>query len=192
MLRRDSTNHQRLIGHRGACAHAPEHTLESYALALQCGADAVEQDLHLTKDGAVVCLHDFTLERTTDAKDIFTTRGRDVVEDGQVVRRWFVHDFTLAELKRLDAGSWFRADFAGSRIPTFQEVIDSVVPKGTLCTELKDPERYERLGLDLLSAVTALLHRNGLDRPHSGQSPVILQSFHEPSIDGATGIGWTK
>jgi glycerophosphoryl diester phosphodiesterase len=182
MLRRESTNRQRLIGHRGACAYAPEHTLESYALAVQLGADAVEQDLHLTKDGVVVCLHDFTLERTTDTAHIFPTRAREVVEDGRVVRRWFVHDFSVAEIKQVDAGSWFGEEFVGARIPTFQEVIDSLVPNATLCTELKDPERYERLGLDLVSAVAALLRANDLDRPRSGESPVILQSFHEPTV----------
>src|SRR2546423_3386481 len=63
-----------LIAHRGASAYAPEHTLESYQLALKQGADFVEQDLQITRDGVLVCLHDLTLERTTNVKDLFPSR----------------------------------------------------------------------------------------------------------------------
>jgi glycerophosphoryl diester phosphodiesterase len=177
-----------LIGHRGASAYAPEHTLQSYELALQQGADTVEQDLHVTADGVLVCLHDRTLERTTDVRRVFPERGQDVLVDGRLTRHWFVHDFTLDEIKQLDAGTWFGAEFAGSRIPTFQEVIDGVGDRGTHCTELKDPEIYETFGVDLLSLFATTLRDNELDRPRSGRLPVTMQTFHEPTVRRSAAI----
>ena len=97
-----------LVAHRGASGYAPEHTIAAYTLALEQGADYVEQDLTLTSDGVLVCLHDDTLERTTDVEARFPDRA--VVENGpggQPAKRWYANDFTLAELKTLDAGSWF-------------------------------------------------------------------------------------
>ncbi len=177
-----------VIGHRGASAYAPEHTLHSYELALQQGADAVEQDLHVTKDGELVCLHDITLERTTDVRDVFPKRGREVLRGGQVTRQWFVYDFTLDEIKQLDAGSWFGARFAGSRILTFQEIVDRVGRRGTLCIELKDPEIYETIGVDLLSLFETALSRSGLDRPRPGMAPLTVQCFHEPTVRRAAAM----
>src|SRR5499425_2148636 len=107
-----------LIAHRGASAYAPEHTIEAYRLAIEQGADFVEQDLQITKDGALVCLHDLTLERTTDVEEVFPVRFRvDVSEDQSPggasaiapTKHWYVSDFTLGEIKQLDAGSWFDA-----------------------------------------------------------------------------------
>ena len=177
-----------VIGHRGAPAYAPEHTLPSYDLALQQRADAVEQDLHVTRDEVLVCVHDRTLERTTDVRDVFPKRGREVSGDGRVVGRWFVHDFTLDEVKQLDAGAWFGARFAGARIPTFQEVVECVAGRGALCTELKDPEVYETLGVDVLSLLATQLRRNGLDRPRSGMPALTMQSFHEPTVRRAAAL----
>lgn len=167
----------RVIGHRGAAAHAPEHTLESYELALQQGADAVEQDLHVTRDGVLVSVHDRTLDRTTNVRDLFPDR-----------HPWFVHDFTLDEVKQLDAGAWFHARFAGSRILTFQEVIDHVGARGALLPELKDPDVYETLGVDLLALFADLVRRNGLDRLRDGTVPLVMQSFHEPTMRRAGAI----
>ncbi|MBO0860587.1 MAG: hypothetical protein J2P21_19320 [Chloracidobacterium sp.] len=120
-----STSKKILIAHRGASAYAPEHTVEAYRLAIEQGADFVEQDLQVTKDSELVCLHDLTLERTTDVKEVFPDRFRaDVSEDrppgGRPVNHWYVSDFTLNEIKRLDAGSWFNAKFKGARVQTFQ------------------------------------------------------------------------
>src|SRR6266511_2751699 len=92
-----------LVAHRGASAYAPEHTFESYQLALKQGADFVEQDLQISRDGILVCLHDLTLERTTNVKDIFPTRFREEPISGAVMRHWYVSDFTLREIKQLDA-----------------------------------------------------------------------------------------
>jgi glycerophosphoryl diester phosphodiesterase len=177
-----SRRRQVLIGHRGAPAYVPEHTLESYDLALEQGADAVEQDLHVTRDGALVCLHDLGLERTTDVEAVFPDRGQLVIERGHSRRRWFVHDFTLEEIKRLDAGSWFGVRFAGARVPTFDEVIEGVAGRGVLITELKDPDVYESRGVDLLSLYGAAMRKHGLDRPAPGALPPTVQSFHEPTM----------
>src|SRR5437870_4846146 len=91
-----------LIAHRGASGYAPEHTLAAYRLAIAQGADFVEPDLQITKDGVLVCLHDATLERTTDVRRVFPDRAR-VVNDRKT---WPVVDFTMEEVQRLDAGSW--------------------------------------------------------------------------------------
>src|SRR5206468_10616798 len=129
-----------VIAHRGASAYAPEHTLASSQLAIEQGADCVESDLHLTRDGVLVCLHDRTLERTTNVREIFPERGRPWGERGAGNCAWFVHDFTLAEIRRLDAGSWFDPRFSGSRVPTFDELIELTRDRTALLLELKDPE----------------------------------------------------
>jgi glycerophosphoryl diester phosphodiesterase len=178
----DEPRRKAVIGHRGASAYAQEHTLHSYQLALDQGADAVEQDLHVTKDGVLVCLHDRTLERTTDVRYVFPERGRNVLIEERITRQWLIHDFTLDEIKQLDAGSWFSQAFAGLRIPTFQEVIDSVGNGGALCVELKDPEVYETLGVDILSLLATTLRTNGLDRPRPGILLPTVQCFHEPTV----------
>ena len=142
----------------------------------------------MTKDGVLVCLHDLTLERTTDVRDVFPDRGRGVRVDDGVARRWFVHDFTLDEIKRLDAGSWFGAQFAGLRIPTFQEVVEWVGDRGTLCVELKDPDVYETLGVDMLSLFATLLRSPAIDRRRSGMPPWTVQTFHEPTLRRAAAM----
>src|SRR5262245_573647 len=102
------------IAHRGASGYAPEHTMAAYKLAIDQGVDYVEQDLGVTKDGILVCLHDDTLERTTNVEDVFPERATSDARSNR--KRWLINDFTLAELKRLDAGSWFDPKFAGERI----------------------------------------------------------------------------
>jgi len=113
-----------VFAHRGASGERPEHTLAAYSLAIDQGADYVEPDLRCTKDGVLVCLHDATLERTTDVADRpeFAARGR---TDDKGRRRWHVTDFTLAEVKTLRTrqGTAGRSrDFDGREtIPTFGE-----------------------------------------------------------------------
>ena len=87
------------------------------------GADYVEQDLAVTKDGVLICLHDASLERTTNVEELFPDRGVSVSLEGKTRKAWVANDFTLAEIKRLDAGSWFNAKFAGERVPTFDEAV---------------------------------------------------------------------
>lgn len=169
------------IAHRGASAYAPENTMAAFDLAVRQDAGCVEHDLHATKDGALVCLHDRTLERTTNVHEVFPRRGRDVRERGKVVRHWFVHDFTLREIQQLDAGSWFQPEFAGARVPTFDDVLDWARNRVALLTELKDPDVYERLGADLSVMCDSALRRHDLTT-HASDGAVTVQSFHESTV----------
>jgi glycerophosphoryl diester phosphodiesterase len=171
---------KQLVAHRGASAYAPEHSLEAYRLAIEQGADYVEQDLAVTKDGVLVCIHDLTLERTTNVEDVFPDRFVEDKAAGAVVRRWHVHDFTLAEIKKLDAGAWFDNKFAGVRIPTFQEAIDLVRGKAGLYPELKDPGFYRARGVRPEALLREVLKKNGLAA--DPKTPVIIQSFDEETL----------
>jgi glycerophosphoryl diester phosphodiesterase len=172
------TSRKSLVAHRGASAYAPEHTLEAYQLALGQGADFVEQDLQITRDAVLVCLHDLTLERTTNVREVFPKRFRDELLSGSPARRWYVSDFSLQELKQLDAGSWFDTRFKHARIPTFQEAIDLVRGKAGLYPETKAPEVYGRRGFDMERLLLNILKKNRLDQRNSNHyTPVIIQSF---------------
>jgi len=171
---------KQLVAHRGASAYAPEHTLPAYALALEQGADFVEQDLAVTKDGVLVCIHDLTLERTTDVEEVFPDRFVEDKTAATPVRRWLVGDFTLAEIKRLDAGSWFDRKFAAMRVPTFQEAIDLVRGKAGLYPELKDPSFYRERQVSPETLLAKMLEANNLIA--DPRSPVIIQSFDETTI----------
>jgi glycerophosphoryl diester phosphodiesterase len=172
-----------LVAHRGASAYAPEHTIAAYDLALQQGADYVEQDLAVTKDGVLVCIHDLTLERTTNVEDLFPSRFVEARDGPMPGKHWLVHDFTLAEIKTLDAGSWFDPKFAGARIPTFQEAIDLVKGKAGIYPELKDPESYRQRGVDTGRLFADMLRKNGLLT--DPKTPVILQSFDDVTLKNA-------
>jgi glycerophosphoryl diester phosphodiesterase len=170
------------VAHRGASAYAPEHTLEAYRLAIEQGADYVEQDLQVTKDGVLVCLHDLTLERTTNVEEVFPDRYR-ADEKNPAAKRYYVSDFTLAEIKRLDAGAWFGEKFRGARVPTWQEAIDTVRGKAGLYPETKGPEVYGSRGFDMERLVLEQLKKNKLDRPGADRkTPVIIQSFSPESL----------
>ncbi len=171
---------KQLIAHRGASAYAPEHTLEAYKLAIAQGADFVEQDLAVTRDGVLVCIHDFTLERTTNVEEVFRERFTQEKGGATPERHWPVNDFTLAEIKQLDAGSWFGEKFAGSRIPTFQEAIDVVRGKAGLYPELKDPEFYRDRGVRPESIFADMLRKNRL--VGDSTTPVIVQSFDDTTL----------
>jgi glycerophosphoryl diester phosphodiesterase len=165
-----------VVAHRGASAYAPENTLPAFELAAQQGATFVEFDLQLTKDKQVVCLHDNSLERTTDVEQVFPDRAR-TTSGG--TRTWMLEDFTLAEVKRLDAGAWFDAKYRGTRIPTFGETIDALRGKSGLFIEVKSPERYE--GIERL--IMAALSSRGLDKPWADpRTPVVIQSFNMTSL----------
>lgn len=171
------------VAHRGASAYAPEHTVEAYRLALEQGADYVEQDLGLTRDGVLICLHDLSLERTTNVEELFPDRATTTVEQGQTRKRWYADDLTLAEVKQLDAGSWFDASFSGARVVTFQEAIDLVKNRAGIFPELKGPDRLRAKGLSLEDAVVAALEKNGLTNATvHGRPAVLLQSFEEQSL----------
>jgi len=190
MLEKDATAHlngkfmarSEIIAHRGASSSAPENTMPSFDLAVRQNAGCVEHDLHVTQDGVLVCLHDRTLERTTNVREVFPRRGQDVREGGGIVRRWFVHDFTLAEIQQLDAGSWFRPAFAGVRVPTFDDLLAWARNRVAVLTELKDPDLYLRRGVDLLTLCKATLRRHGRLAARPTDPAVTLQSFHEPTV----------
>jgi glycerophosphoryl diester phosphodiesterase len=170
------------VAHRGASAYAPEHTLAAYRLALEQGADYVEQDLAVTKDGVLICLHDPTLERTTNVEQLFPDRATTVTWEGKTERAWLANDFTLAEIKRLDAGSWFHSKFAGERIPTFDEAVALVKGKAGLFPELKTPEVYDGRRVDFEQMVADALDKHGLrGGAADGKTPIILQTFSESS-----------
>lgn len=162
------------IAHRGASAYAPEHTLAAYRLALQQGANFVEQDLAVTKDGVLICLHDDTLERTTNVEDVFPDRG--TVDPATGTRPWLAIDFTLAEIERLDAGSWFHERFAGERVPTWEEAVEAVGAAG-LYPELKSPALYRDRGIDMKRLFVESLPALKLTTRPAGS--LILQSFDE-------------
>ena len=169
-----------VVAHRGASAYAPEHTLEAYRLAMEQGADFVEQDLAVTKDGVLVCIHDLTLDRTTNVEDVFPARFSEHTSGTNPAPRWLVADFTLAEIKQLDAGSWFDSSFAAARIPTFQEAIDLVKGKAGLYPELKDPAFYRERSVSPERLLAAALEQNGLAA--DPRTPLVIQSFDEATI----------
>src|SRR5438477_9822141 len=93
-----------VIAHRGASGNAPENTMAAFKKAVALGANFIETDLQLSRDARLVAIHDATVNRTTNGQGT-------------------VHDMTLTELRRLDAGSWFGSEFAGERIPTLDEIL---------------------------------------------------------------------
>ncbi len=173
-----------LIAHRGASAYAPEHTIEAYELAIEQGADFIEPDLQITNDGVPICLHDLTLERTTNAVELFPDRGRAKAGGSDVERRWYASDFSLAEIKRLDAGSWFHERYAGCRVPTLEEAMELARGRAGIYPETKAPEVYGSLGLDMERILVEVLERHGL--AHAGPdspTPVVIQSFSDQSLE---------
>jgi glycerophosphoryl diester phosphodiesterase len=167
-----------LVAHRGASAYAPEHTLAAYQLAIEMGADYVEQDLAVTKDGVLICLHDASLERTTNVEQLFPDRVSTQTIEGKTRKAWLANDFTLAEIKTLDAGSWFDKKFAAERIPTFDEAIALIRGKAGIFPELKTPEIYAGRSVNFEKLVADALDRNGLRGAKADpKTPVILQTF---------------
>lgn len=184
-----------VIGHRGASGYRPEHTLGSYQLALDLGADVVEQDLVPTKDGHLVCRHENEIGGTTDVADHpgFASRKTTKTIDGVTVTGWFTEDFTLAELKTLRAKERIpairqRNTLYDGRwdVPTFEEVLRWADREGRrrgkrvwLHVETKHPSYFRGLGLGLEEPLAKLLRRYGRD---GRGAPVFLQSFEPSSI----------
>ncbi len=172
-----------LVAHRGASAYAPEHTMAAYQLALEQGADYLEPDLQLTRDGVLIALHDLTLNRTTDVAERFPDRYREEEVNGQVVRRWYAVDFTLDEIRSLDAGSWFDPSFAGARVVTLAELLEFAHGRAGVFPETKAPEFYGEHGLDMERALVEELARHGLLHPGGvSGTPIIIQSFSPESL----------
>lgn len=177
-----------VIAHRGAAAYAPENTIPAFLLGAEQGASFVELDLQRTRDGELIVLHDLTLDRTTDVETVFPDRGRPDPDDGSEELHWWLDDFTLAELRTLDAGTWFDPEFADTRIPTLYEVLDAVRGRTGVFIELKSPERYPGIEGEMM----AVLERHGLDTPGAdARTPLMLQSFTVPSIERLSVMGTT-
>jgi glycerophosphoryl diester phosphodiesterase len=171
------------IAHRGASWAAPEHTAAAYRLAIEQQVDFVEQDLGVTRDNQLICIHDDTLERTTNIAEVYPDRARQDPQLRTSRKSWLVNDFTLDEIRRLDAGKWFKPEFAGARILTFQEAIDLVRGKAGLYPELKSPQLYKARGIDQVALFVDVVRRNGLETPESLRTtPLIIQSFDEEAV----------
>lgn len=143
-----------VIAHRGASTIAPEHTMIAYKKAIENGADYIEIDLRMTKDGELVSIHDNTVDRTTNGQ------GN-------------VGDFTLAELKKLDAGSWFSEEFAGETIPTLDEIFAEFgnTTKYYIETRLVDKKTV------MEKYVENLIEKHDIKTEN-----IILQSWYENSL----------
>lgn len=146
-----------VFGHRGAKAYAPMNTISSFELALEQGADGIELDVRLTRDGAMVIMHDERVDATTDGA------GN-------------VRDLTLAEIQSLDAGAWFSETFRGTRIPTLDEVFEAVGKRTRINVEIK-AESIRGEGIE--AQVAQAIQRHGLANSTiiSSFNPITLRRF---------------
>ncbi|MGE8187756.1 glycerophosphodiester phosphodiesterase [Pseudomonas sp. NPDC086278] len=184
--------HPAVIAHRGASFDAPESTAAAYTLARDLGADYLEMDLQRSKDGVLFALHDNNLQRTTDVASKFPER-----KDSPA------NEFTLAELKTLDAGSWFntaypdraRPSYVGLKILTLDEIINiaqgNPLHKPGLYIETKEPKQFPGIERDLkdklqdrgwLSPAGSKLAKSDL-AVGQGKGKVVLQTFEKSSLE---------
>jgi glycerophosphoryl diester phosphodiesterase len=184
--------HPAVIAHRGASFDAPESTAAAYKLARDLGADYLEMDLQRSKDGVLFALHDNNLQRTTDVATKFPER-----KDSPA------NEFTIAELKTLDAGSWFntaypdraRPGYVGLKILTLDEIIDiaqgNPLHKPGLYIETKEPKQFPGIERDLkdklqdrgwLSPTGSKLAKSNL-AVGQGKGKVVLQTFEKSSLE---------
>jgi glycerophosphoryl diester phosphodiesterase len=174
-----------VIAHRGASGYLPEHTLEAYRLAAEMGADYIEPDLVITKDGILIARHENELSDTTDVVEKFPARKTVKTIDGRTVEGWFSEDFTLAEIKTLRAKERVavrRKDNDGKfQVPTFAEVLALAETAGRargravgVYPETKHPTYFAHLGLPLEAPLVAALKAAGRDR---AEAAVFIQSF---------------
>nr|WP_245835768.1 glycerophosphodiester phosphodiesterase [Virgibacillus ndiopensis] len=155
------------VAHRGASGYAPEHTIPSYDLGEKMKGDYIEVDLQMTKDGTLIAMHDEKVDRTTDGTG-------------------YVKDMTLAEIKQLDAGSWFneqypekaKPEYDGLKVPTLEEVIQEFGRGSRYYIETKSPEVYPGMEEELLR----VLNKYKLIGPIAPSSKVLIQSFSPESL----------
>ncbi|RFS81419.1 glycerophosphodiester phosphodiesterase [Actinomadura spongiicola] len=120
------------VAHRGASAYAPENTIAAFKLAVSQRADVIEVDVQESKDHELVLMHDTTLARTTNVEEVYPDRAP-----------WKVSEFTLAEIRKLDAGSWFGKKYRGERVPTLGQTLTVMRGRGPgLLLEIKSPALY--------------------------------------------------
>ena len=181
-----------VIGHRGACGYLPEHTLASYKKAIELGADFVEPDLVVTKDGELVARHEPNITATTDVstRPEFASRKTTRKVDGVAETGWFVTDFTLAELRTLRAkqanpvrDQSFNSQF---QIPTFREILDLAKSESArvgrtigVYPETKHPTYHVVAGLPIEPRLLKMLAEYGYTKK---DSPVIIQSFEAGNL----------
>lgn len=155
--------------HRGASAYAPENTLAAFRLGVQQRATWIESDVQLTKDGQAILMHDTGLARTTNVEQVFPDRAP-----------WKVKDFTLAEIKQLDAGSWFSPEFAGEPVPTLAEMVQVVRPSASgIIMELKSPELYPGVEQKVIDVFDSF---PGYVRSALASDRLAVQSFNWTSM----------
>jgi glycerophosphoryl diester phosphodiesterase len=188
-----------VIAHRGAAYLAPELTIASFSMARDIGADYIETDIQLTRDGVIMNFHDDTLDRTTNVAEIFPGREKDLIGS-----------FTYKELMQLDVGSWFNKKFpkraqkgyVGLKIPTFKQYITVLLQgkhKPGLCIELKDPSKSPGIEKKMLKELADsgwlnadysvnIIAKESKDKKSFvvqsglGENRVIFQSFEEDSL----------
>ncbi|WP_229713118.1 glycerophosphodiester phosphodiesterase [Macrococcus hajekii] len=160
---------KQVIAHRGASGYAPEHTFASYDLSHNVmGADYIEVDLQMTKDGQLIAMHDETVDRTTNGTGA-------------------VKDLTLAEIKQLDAGSWFndknpelaKPSYVGQQVPTLDEILTRYGSNAKYYIETKSPDVYPGMEEELIRVLAehGLMKTNKLKKGH-----VLIQSFSNESL----------
>jgi glycerophosphoryl diester phosphodiesterase len=144
-----------VLAHRGASAYAPENTLAAFRLAIEQRADWLELDVQQTKDGQLVVFHDLRMERTSNGHGA-------------------LRDLTLEQVQQLDAGSWYGPQFAGERIPTFEEVVALAQANGIrIFPEIKDPRLYPGIEERMAAVISA----------YEYEDSTIVQSFDMTSLD---------
>jgi glycerophosphoryl diester phosphodiesterase len=190
-----------VVGHRGASGYRPEHTFGSYQLALDMGADVIEQDLVPTKDGHLVCRHENDITATTNVSEKPEFAGRKTTKsvDGTKLTGWFTEDFTLQELRTLRAVERIPEERQHNTlydghwpVPTFEEVLQWADEQGKrrgrpvwLHIETKHPTYFRKLGLGLEKPLAKLLKKYGRHRAHS---PNFVQSFEPSSVRELAGL----
>lgn len=181
-----------VIAHRGASGYRPEHTLASYRLAIEFGADYIEPDLVATRDGQLIARHEPLLDDTTDVKSRpeLASRRSTKTLDGKQVTGFFASDFTLAEIRQLRA---VQANPARSKeydgkftVPTFEEILDLVQEESArrgrkigIYPETKHPAFHLALQLPLEDRLLEALQRRGLNR---AGAPIFIQSFESANL----------
>ncbi len=181
-----------VVAHRGASGYLPEETMEAYSRAVELGADVIEMDLLITKDGVLVARHDPNLAISTNVASHpeFAARKKTMKVDGETQTGWFIHDFTLAEVKTLGGISTdaerpqqFNGKF---KVATFQEILDFQKLKTretgraiAIYPETKNPTWFRDMGLPLEDKLIAMINAAGLN---SKTAPIYVQSFEPGSL----------
>lgn len=181
-----------VIAHRGASGYRPEHTLASYQLAIEFGADYIEPDLVATRDGHLIARHEPLLDDTTDVKlrPEFASRRTTKTLDGKQVAGYYASDFTLAEVRQLRAVQPNPArskEYDGKfSVPTFEEILDLAQQESArrgrpigIYPETKHPAFHLALQLPLEDRLLEALRRRGLNK---AGTPIFVQSFESANL----------